>query len=415
MRKLTKLWLILFVILITGNLFCSASSNIKVSIVPDVAEVVKGEEFNLKLNIKAPTNTNISTFRLIVNFDASKLEFSNIKSSYSLNDFKEYEDKGKLTIIYLTSEKGVNISANKLTTFASLNFTALSAAELGNTKISAAIDGIGNYDVKEILADKISDATIKIVDKLNSNTTTTPTTDNPIINCNLKSIYAQGYTITPAFDPNITQYYVTVPSTVSSLEVEAVAEDPSATVAVSRKKLYAAGKSTDINITVTGSDKKTKKIYKLTVVREALPVESNDEADSDNDAEDAVNASDKEAEDAVDASDKSKKSTNSTGNSNSKSSSRSSSSLGSSSKSSSSLGNSSKSNVSKSTNVSTNSDVQTPANYSMNGYSNVSIVKSNFNFMLFFIISSVCVGVAVFLIKKKYDWRKRGVIEIKRG
>lgn len=344
MKKLRNVLFSLIIFSFVNSFLCSAVLNANFSVTPDINTLVKGEEFNVSLTVLPPNDINVSTFRLRVNFDNTKLKYTGLYSNYGSDDFKAYINEGNLTIIYLTSDYGVDLFANDLTSFLDLSFKVIDSADYGSTAISASLDGIGNYDVQEIFSNNIKSAEVNIVDK-------------GAPNCNLKSIYAQGFNITPEFDPNITQYYTTVPSDTSSLDVEAVAEDPSASVNVSRKKLSAAGKTTDINITVTAADNKSKKIYRLTVLRE----------------------------DSSDVSSKNSKS--SKDSSKSKNKSNSSSSKGSS-------GNSSKSGVSG--NYAGNS-----AELLANNLNGLNVIKGNFNFILFFIVSSVCVGIAVFIIKKK--------------
>lgn len=338
LRKFIKLCIPLILIFCMSNPIFAYSPKANFYISPDCSFSVKGESFNLNLNVEANSDINISTFRLKINFDDTKLKYTGIYSNYGSDDFKVYVNGGKLTIIYLTSDYGVDVQANSPTCLASIGFKSISGVESCQSKFIATVDGVGNYDVMEISSSINSDANINIVDAAESN-------------CNLKSIYAQGYDITPEFNADITQYYTTVPSNISSLEVSAVPQDSGASVSVSRKKLNAAGKTTDITITVKGSDEKSKKVYTLTVLRK------------DNDLSNKGSTS---------------SSNKSGGSSNYKDSSK-------------SGGESSKS-----------SDKSLDDNQVLlESLSGINILKNNFNFLLFFVISSICIVIVIFIMRRK--------------
>ena len=124
----------------------------------------------------------------------------------------------------------------------------------------------------------------------------------------------------------------------------ATAKDEDAKVKVSRTTLNAAGKSTDIKVTVTGSDGKARKIYIVTVKRlskeETLKTE----------------------------------------------------------KSSSSSSSSKDSSGNGSEIVDLNEKIQKGTSLDSDG---LILVKGNFNFIVFFAISAICVIITIYVIKKK--------------
>ncbi len=98
-----------------------------------------------------------------------------------------------------------------------------------------------------------------------SKTVAAPLSDN----CNLASLTVTGATISPAFSSGTTNYSAKVPYSVSSIGVEAKAEDDGAKVSISNPTLT-PGATTTVQITVT-AENGTKKTYNIAVAREQDP------------------------------------------------------------------------------------------------------------------------------------------------
>ena len=87
-------------------------------------------------------------------------------------------------------------------------------------------------------------------------------------------------TLTPAFDPDIYQYSLTVPFEITTMTF--TAEAPAgATYRVNRKNLGAGGSDTDFEITVTAADGETRQVYTVTVHRSEKEEEEKPELSSD--------------------------------------------------------------------------------------------------------------------------------------
>ena len=87
-------------------------------------------------------------------------------------------------------------------------------------------------------------------------------------------------TLTPAFDPDIYQYNLTVPFEVTTMTFTAEAPE-GATYRVNRKNLGAGGSDTLFRITVTAEDGETKNEYHVTVHRQEKEEEEKPELSSD--------------------------------------------------------------------------------------------------------------------------------------
>ena len=82
----------------------------------------------------------------------------------------------------------------------------------------------------------------------------------------LLSLTPASGTLTPAFDPDIYQYSLTVPFEVTTMTFTAEAPE-GATYRVNRKNLGAGGSDTVFEITVTAADGETRQVYTVTVHR----------------------------------------------------------------------------------------------------------------------------------------------------
>ena len=231
-----------------------AIDNVDLSISCDNVTPVVGEEFNIYLNVNSNNKINISSFRLKFNFDNTKVYYKDFYSDINMDDFKSNLQDNELTLLYVTSENGTDIAANSSQTLVELNFKVLSSAKISNTTISASIDGLCNYNAQEISSSDINPIDITI-------------SQSGTGNCDLLRLNTDGYNLSPAFSSDIVNYSLDVPYSKSTIEFNAEPVDQDSTVKVNRKTLKTPGTSTDITITVISADKKSRKIYKVTVNR----------------------------------------------------------------------------------------------------------------------------------------------------
>lgn len=88
-------------------------------------------------------------------------------------------------------------------------------------------------------------------------------------NCDLAQLTIDGVSLSPAFSPSVTSYTASVPFTVSSVSVNAVAAHEGAKVSVKNTQLT-AGATTAVQITVT-AEKGNTKTYTVSVTRAQDP------------------------------------------------------------------------------------------------------------------------------------------------
>lgn len=85
-------------------------------------------------------------------------------------------------------------------------------------------------------------------------------------NAFLSSLSVAGYTLSPVFDKNVTQYYVWLPYEAESVSLFADVEDQKASLVMGTVEKLTPGAGTDIPVTVTAEDG-TQKVYTVTAVR----------------------------------------------------------------------------------------------------------------------------------------------------
>ena len=96
----------------------------------------------------------------------------------------------------------------------------------------------------------------------------------------LLSLTPASGTLTPAFDPDIYQYSLTVPFEVTTMTFTAEAPEGAA-YRVNRKNLGSGGSDTDFEITVTAADGETRQVYTVTVHRSEKEEEGKPELSGD--------------------------------------------------------------------------------------------------------------------------------------
>lgn len=88
----------------------------------------------------------------------------------------------------------------------------------------------------------------------------------PSSNADLKVLSVEGYTLSPVFAANVTDYYVWLPYEADSVSISADKADSKAKVVVGTYEELLPGKGTAVPVTVTAEDG-TEKVYTVTVVR----------------------------------------------------------------------------------------------------------------------------------------------------
>lgn len=232
----------------------TSAAEVNISITCDNVTPISGEEFVVSVVLTPDESVNISAYRIKVNFESTKLAYKGLFSDINNDDFKSYANGDLLTILYVTTEQGFNVDTGQQKVLLELNFKVLSSCDVGETEISAQVDGLCDYDANEPSIVGVEPLTVTV-------------TQTGEANCDLAALSTEGYQITPAFSSDVTHYTVEVPYSKSTIEFAATPLDEAASVKANRKTLKSAGTNTDVNLTVSSPDKKSKKVYTVTVNR----------------------------------------------------------------------------------------------------------------------------------------------------
>ena len=238
-----KIIIILFVVLyfLIQKSFAQSSN---LQIIADKNELIVGEEGSL--TIKLP-RTNIASFTLEIYYNHDNLDY--ISGPENSN-----ETENRIIYTWTDSQaKGQNNIAVGPFTFRAL------AGSL------AQINVIGEfYDEKgnEVVINP-QNLTWNISEEVQTQNVE-GNFDKASANLDILRLSHEG--ISPQFDTNVTEYYITVDKSVDTLDVEAIPENPNAKVEVSGSGKMILGKNT-ITIKVTSEDGIQSKTYTIYVTK----------------------------------------------------------------------------------------------------------------------------------------------------
>lgn len=214
------------------------------------------EQDLLRLNVAAyKTEETAAGFRLKVSYNENKLDFVSTETSGAVKSgtMKTNASAGEISSVYVCNtdhEKAPKLSG----TIVSFVFQVTPGAEKGNTSLKISADQVCDYDGDPLEAGKADqELKLKIV----------PT---PSSQASLASLVPAVGKLEPGFSSKIHYYTLRVGSDVSTVEFQADASR-GGSAKVSRKTLYAAGKDTQIIITVTSEDKTESAQYSVVVHR----------------------------------------------------------------------------------------------------------------------------------------------------
>lgn len=255
MKKLNKIFNIILVVFMfiaqvpvvkaagTASLSFSGSSDVTIN-----TEV----EFTLMLSNMSNIPEGIAGFEAKLVYDSEFLEYIDCSSLNSLG--VDYADRNK-------TMSGLAISEKSYVTGTSSNFIKFKfkAKKLGQTSINV-------NDIEVLAADK---SVVNITP-----TAKNITINNPVpksTNANLSSLAVSGYTLTPAFNKDTTEYRLSVPYSVSRITLSATPEDSKAKVTGTGGANLNADQDNTFTVTCTAEDGTTKKQYKVIIHRDKAP------------------------------------------------------------------------------------------------------------------------------------------------
>ncbi len=205
--------------------------------------------------------TGVNTFQVVVTAENGD------EKTYTVVVNREKSDNSalsNLSVVQTTISPDFNPSTLAYTANVGYNVTNVDiVATVSDSK--STVTGDGNKELNT------GDNVFEIVVTSENNTTTTYTLT--VIraknnNANLSNItLSGGYSLDETFDPNDTEYNVSVPNTVESLVITAYKQDPNAVSVVGDGNISLNTGTNNINIVVTAEDGVTTKTYKLNIQR----------------------------------------------------------------------------------------------------------------------------------------------------
>ncbi len=251
-KKLGLLFTSLFVFLMVFANVSAASYELgtessKASFSPEEKAVVN---FIIKSNEQ---KIALEPFKCEIKFDSNTLKYSkiNCKGNIKRTDIKlEKTESGVLDLTYNPKKlKEIAFENNRSDLF-EIIFTVKNKVTSGKVLVHADFKNPDSYTIISS-----NDAEINI-------------NGNPDMeNCKLKSLSPDSGGLSPEFNPNVFDYNIEVSSKTKNLDFTAVPISENLQVKISRIKLAAAGKTTNIKITVSNRSLKIKSIYNIEVKR----------------------------------------------------------------------------------------------------------------------------------------------------
>lgn len=232
------------------------SSNVMASNVTIYAssENIKKEE-TFSIYVKSD-NLELSALTMQLYFDNTKIEY--IGEDKNIN-----QQENKLIYMWVDENGGRNKRQNE--EIIELKFKA---KENGIATISA--NGEFYNSSGEKIEMNITEAKVKIenIEEINNNEENNIDINVSENNASLKIMRLDKEGITPEFDPNTTDYYITVDSLTDNLKVTAISENPEATVEIKGNNNLKNGINL-IEIIVTSKDKTQTLKYNINVTKTA--------------------------------------------------------------------------------------------------------------------------------------------------
>lgn len=95
----------------------------------------------------------------------------------------------------------------------------------------------------------------------------------PSSNAELKALSVKDFQLSPAFSPDVKQYYVWLPYEVEKITLSGETADSKAELTIGEAAALTAGKGTDIPVTITAEDG-TQQVYTVTAIRAPAPADT---------------------------------------------------------------------------------------------------------------------------------------------
>lgn len=194
-----------------------------------------------------------AAFRTQVSYDSTRLHFLRVETTEQIQSgaFQYYDDGECVTGVYACD----GLSAPRLNgDCIRFVFSVAENADPGTTNLTVQVDQIADWNERLLPKyDRIMNLPFSIKPSLSQN-------------ASLQKLVPSTGKLKPEFSPDVAEYDLRVGADISTVKFQANAEDDG-TVRINRQTLQRAGETTEIVVTVTAEDKKSKSQYLIRVNR----------------------------------------------------------------------------------------------------------------------------------------------------
>lgn len=246
--KIKRSLALLFAVMIVVMLFPAAAFANSYSLsISGAKEIYSGKTVTYSIKVR-PGSGGCSGFQGTLSYDTSVLELKSVSKKVASGwSFSSNASGGSISFVgYDSSAENPYTSTS---TVFSVTFNVKNAAIGSTAKVSVSPTGSGGGSGGSV-----------------TSTVTKPKSNNN----KLKSLSIDSYELSPGFSAGQTTYSLSVPYSVSSVKVKAVADDETATVSISGAGSLKEAATNKVRVTVVAEDG-SKKVYTINVKRGRNP------------------------------------------------------------------------------------------------------------------------------------------------
>lgn len=272
MKRLFTFLIITVLLLCTVNVSAATTS---VSSIQGPTSIIDGEDFEVTVSYNG---NSVVAVEGEVTFDGEKITYKS--ASVDLSNWElEVNCVGNI-VYFATANNGVANPINGNVTLLTLTFTVdnaavgeqltLTAENIASSSASG-VQSVEKSSFTATVAEKATESTQQQKPTNGNNSTISGPSNNSTIsgpsnNNRLASLVVKNAEISPAFDPEIKEYYTTVPFEIEELDVGATAADENAKIEIVDTKLIYIG--TNITRVKVVSESGLQRTYKIYATRE---------------------------------------------------------------------------------------------------------------------------------------------------
>ncbi len=257
MKKITAIFMVALMLIsciFTGNSITAQASTAQFSMSVSSSSVSKGD--TITVTIKLSCSSAIGAYSYCITYDSSVIEYASGSGSGSGGTVRVagYGDGSATSASASFTFTAVGVGTTYIgTTSADVYDWDETACDTSNTGANITVKGKSSSSDSSTSDDTSSDSTSDETSAESEDTTTEEATTEAELsdNCYLQTLEISPGTLDPTFDPETYTYKTTVDSETTSLVVNAIPDDESATVKISGNENFEPGNTYQVSITVT--------------------------------------------------------------------------------------------------------------------------------------------------------------------